>query len=129
MGIDAIKELLQKSDASGSKSTILKPLTWFLSIIVTGILVLLRANAPSWLITFFSVIMALVVLLFLFVYVFCLFRDRDALRSEKFSIQKLAIEKGLYGDDLSGIYIARSPNTQQTDNNLLDNTDEGDKVI
>ena len=28
--------------------------------------------------------------------------DKDALRSEKFTIQKLAIEKGLYGDSLTG---------------------------
>ena len=29
--------------------------------------------------------------------------DRDSLRSEKFTIQKLAIEKGIMGDDVTGI--------------------------
>ena len=71
MSITGIRELLSRSDASGSKSTILKPLTWFLALII--------------------------------VYIYCLINDRDSLRSEKFTIQKLAIEKGIMGDDVTGI--------------------------
>ena len=37
------------------------------------------------------------------VYIYCLINDRDSLRSEKFTIQKLAIEKGIMGDDVTGI--------------------------
>ena len=35
--------------------------------------------------------------------IYCLINDRDSLRSEKFTIQKLAIEKGIMGDDVTGI--------------------------
>ena len=35
---------------------------------------------------------------FIFAFVYCLLNDRDALRSEKFSLRKMEIEKGLYGD-------------------------------
>jgi hypothetical protein len=34
---------------------------------------------------------------------FCLVRDRDALRSEKYALNKMAIEHGLLGDSASGI--------------------------
>jgi hypothetical protein len=37
-----------------------------------------------------------------FAFLFLLFRDRDALRSERFAIAKMSIEKGVYGDTLSG---------------------------
>ena len=49
MSITGIRELLSRSDASGSKSTILKPLTWFLALIIGGILTLLKFGSPIWL--------------------------------------------------------------------------------
>jgi len=42
-------------------------------------------------------------LVFFGAYLYCLFADRDALRSETYSIQKLAIEKGFIGDSIIGI--------------------------
>lgn len=110
MAINIIRHLLEKSDASGSKSTILKPLTWLLSILVGGLLLLLSGNGPFWLSVFFSVLISVVILIYLFAYIYCLFKDRDALRSEKFSIQKMAIERGVYGDNLTGIQYSREEN-------------------
>lgn len=104
MVINAIKELFQKSDSSGSKSTILKPLTWLLSIIIAGLLILVKFNSSLWMIIMFSVIMGIALIIFFFAYIYCLFTDKDALRSEKYSIQKMAIEKGLYGDNISGFF-------------------------
>ena len=49
------------------------------------------------------IVLTLILLLYVFSYLFCLFNDRDALRSERFSIQKFAIEKGVVGDNLQGI--------------------------
>lgn len=102
MSITGIRELLSRSDASGSKSTILKPLTWFLALIIGGILTLLKFGSPIWLTIMLAVIFAQELL-----YSFCLHilfdNDRDSLRSEKFTIQKLAIEKGIMGDDVTGI--------------------------
>ena len=103
MALTGIKELFERSDASGSKSTILKPLTWFLSVLIGGIILIIRIEAPLWLIIFFASIILTTMILFFFAYIYCLFKDRDALRSEKYSIQKLALEKGIYGDNLSGI--------------------------
>lgn len=99
MSITGIRELLSRSDASGSKSTILKPLTWFLALIIGGILTLLKFGSPIWLTIMLAVIFCLGVAVFFFVYIYY----RDSLRSEKFTIQKLAIEKGIMGDDVTGI--------------------------
>lgn len=103
MGITGIKELFERSDASGSKSTILKPLTWFLSLVIGGLILLIELGAPNWIIILFAIIISIAILLFFFAYVYCLFKDRDALRSEKYSIQKMAIEKGIVGDNIVGI--------------------------
>ena len=90
-----IKALLSHSDASGSRSTILKPLTWLLGIILATLLAAFRFSAPAWFCYLLAGIAILAVLLFFFAYVFCLFKDRDALRSESFSLRKMEIEKGL----------------------------------
>jgi hypothetical protein len=37
---------------------------------------------------------------------FCLVRDRDALRSETYSLHKIAIEHGLTGDSITGVITA-----------------------
>ena len=103
MAITGIRELFERSDASGSRSTILKPLTWFLSITISGIIFLIKYNAPNWILILFAIIICIAIIIFLFAYVYCLFKDRDALRNEKYSIQKLAIEKGIVGDDITGV--------------------------
>ena len=59
MSITGIRELLSRSDASGSKSTILKPLTWFLALIIGGILTLLKFGSPIWLTIMLAVIFCL----------------------------------------------------------------------
>jgi len=33
-----------------------------------------------------------------------MFTDKDALRSERYSLQKMAIERGLVGDDSRGLF-------------------------
>lgn len=113
-----IKSLLSHSDASGSRSTILKPLTWLLSILLVSMITLLKMKLPNWFSYIIAgmIIITFVVLLFAFVY--CLLYDRDALRSEKFGIRKMEIEKGFFGDSDSGI-IERS-SIEAKDNILLD---------
>lgn len=54
----------------------------------------------------FAVMLILVLLLFLSSYVYFMRTNPDALRSEQFSLSKLAIEKGLIGDTLSGLHPA-----------------------
>lgn len=116
--MNIIRALLSHSDASGSRSTILKPLTWLLGLLFATLLAAFRFGAPVWFCYLLAGITILAILLFFFVYVFCLFKDRDALRSESFSLRKMQIEKGLYGD--SNLGLIRRSNQEIENDHLLD---------
>ena len=45
---------------------------------------------------------AVAIVLYLIAYIYFAFKNPDELRSESYSIQKLAIEKGFIGDSISG---------------------------
>jgi glucan phosphoethanolaminetransferase (alkaline phosphatase superfamily) len=97
-----IKSFLEKNSASGSKSTILAPLAWLIGICFGALIVLISINAHT---NYTYIVLGIILLaafLFFFVYIYCLFKDRDALRSEKFTIQKIAIQRGIYGDNIVG---------------------------
>jgi hypothetical protein len=44
----------------------------------------------------------MIVLAYLFAYFFLLVKDRDALRSERFQLSKMAIERSIVGDSIEG---------------------------
>ncbi len=98
-----IRSLLEQATARGTKATVLKPLGWLLGILITAIFISFYIHAPIWVPVMFSVFVGLVMSLYLGAFIYCLLKDRDALRSETYSIQKLAIEKGFVGDDIAGI--------------------------
>ena len=124
--MDLIRELFSHSDASGSRSTILKPLTWLLGILFAVMVVSFQTGAPAWFCLMVAVMVGLTFLLTVFSYVFCLFKDRDALRSESFSLRKMQIEKGLYGDSDLGL-IQRSSREIKEDR-LLNSESAGEGV-
>lgn len=74
-----------------------------LGICVTAVVACVEAKAAAWLLILFGVASAVTVLLYLCAYLYCLVKDRDALRTETYSIQKLALEKGYVGDKLTGL--------------------------
>lgn len=50
----------------------------------------------------FSVLDCLAVLVYVAAFIFFALKDPEQLRTEKYSIQKMAIEKGFVGDDVTG---------------------------
>jgi len=99
-----IAAFLEQATAQGSRSTVLRPLGWFLSIFAAATLSALWLKAPVWLLVFFTSTMGIGALIYLAGFAYCLVHDREALRSETYSIQKLAIEKGFVGDTLTGVF-------------------------
>ena len=110
-----------RSDNSGEKSTILKPLTWLISILLASMILGNYFELPKWILIMFAIIVGIIIILFIVSYIYCLFNDRDALRSEKFSIQKMAIEKGVYGDSISGI---QTVNTREISSSTKDESSD-----
>jgi hypothetical protein len=73
-----------------------------MGILLTAIPPCLLAHAPEWLIVALGASLVLVFLTSLFAYVYFMLKAPDALRSESFNLSKLAMDKGLIGDDVSG---------------------------
>lgn len=105
----AISIFLEQATAQGTRSTILRPLQWM--ILVVGLLLLggLRCNAPTWLLISLLIPLLLFAIALLIAYFYCLFSGKqplvEALRTEHYSIQKLAIEKAFRGDSATGIIL------------------------
>lgn len=68
----------------------------------------------------------LVLLVFLGAYIYLLLRDPDALRSEEFSLNKMALEKGLVGDSTHGFIDPRVIQSPSQPNALTIATDQGE---
>ncbi len=71
---------------------------------VVGLVASVRYNADFWIQLLLGCFSALAGLTYLGAYIFCLLTKREhLLRTEKFLIQQLAIEKGFRGDSITGI--------------------------
>ena len=92
--------------SQGGRSTALKPLGWALAIQIVGLIGASRAGLDSRIIYMLAIFTGLTLILYLAAYIFFMFTDRDALRSETYVIQKLAIEKRLVGDSTTGLIKA-----------------------
>ncbi|TAK63875.1 MAG: hypothetical protein EPO24_03770 [Bacteroidetes bacterium] len=71
---------------------------------MSGGLVSYYIHAPDWIGTSLIIFSLISALFYLYSYFYFMSRDKDSLRSEKYSIQKLAIEKGLVGDNIQGLF-------------------------
>jgi hypothetical protein len=100
----SLNYLLQQANIGQSRSSVLNPLQWMLVILVFGVVACLLCHAPLWLVILFAGMLALVFVLSLLAYVYFARVNPDSLRSEQFSLSKLAIEKGLVGDSLAGLH-------------------------
>jgi hypothetical protein len=106
MPVELWASLIQ-SFMHGSRSTALKALLYLDAFTLTGVIALQATHAPPWLSVFLAVAFGLAFLCTLAAYAYFMVINSDALRSEKFVIDKLSIEKGLVGDNATG--LARLP--------------------
>jgi hypothetical protein len=102
--LNMMAAFFQKATAHGSRSTVLKPLAWLIGLCVTATLGALKWSAPVWLLVTLSVCLTMSITLYLGAYIYCLYRNADLLRTETYLIQQLAIQKGLLGDSVVGVF-------------------------
>lgn len=102
--LEYFRSLLQQSKIGYSRTSALNPVQWIFVISTGSLLGSLGFHAPSWVLILFGSFSALTLVLFGFSFIFFVFKDPDALRSERYSLSKLAIEKGLIGDDIKGLF-------------------------
>jgi hypothetical protein len=96
--------LREQVNATAWRSDVLKPLAWLIGILALLTAMLAFARAPEWLMVWISITLLGTIGLYAFAYAICFFVDRDALRSEGYSLNKMAIEHKLLGDSSAGMF-------------------------
>lgn len=105
-----LHSLERQSKASGSRSDVLRVLIWPGAILATLLSASFFGRAPEWITIATFVALVIVFAVYLIAFVVLLFTNPDALRSERFQIEKMAIERGIYGNNLIG--AREEPTTQ-----------------
>src|SRR2546430_16148156 len=110
---EQIKSFFHLAEIGQSRSSITNPLQWTMVILVGGILLMSLIGLPLWIIT--SLLCCLFVVLGLFVYAYLYFMHKapDVLRSEHYHLSKMAIEHGLVGDDIHGLFEEGEENNRR----------------
>lgn len=98
-----LKELLQQISSDGKRSTALQPLIWLVSIVLFGTLSSFYFNLPEWVSKIFLFSLLGIIFIFIGAYIYFMLTNSDALRSETYSLNKMAIEKSMVGDSISGL--------------------------
>jgi hypothetical protein len=109
--IRLLSELREHMSAELTRSDVLRALIWPIAGLLLALGTLAGRVAP-WIITDLFMLLCGFLGLYALIYVVCFFLDRDALRSEKYKLHKMAIERGLYGDSKTGLIDI--PNAQIT---------------
>lgn len=107
---DPLWSVMQQALASGSRSTVLKPLGWLIALTLAGSIAAFGLASTGWFANVLGALCVMSIVLYILAYIYFALTDKDALRSEKYSIQKMAIQKGFIGDDQTGyIPISNEP--------------------
>ena len=114
--------IVDQMSSGGSKSTVLKPLFFALCFLLACIYFAVTLELPIWVMYCFLIAMLIVFVLFLIIYLVCFFKNPDLIRSEKYLIEKLAIEKQFIGDDKTGT-------THKTTINVVAKPDDNSKKL
>ena len=88
-----LRAFFEEASAKGARSTALHSLQWGMGMLLAGIPVALWADAPTWILVTLVVLLCTVVATYLLAYVYLLFKEPDALRSEQFTTQKMALDR------------------------------------
>lgn len=101
--VKILSTLREQMSAELSRSDVLRALIY--PFMITGLIFCFCIYEKySGVIVALSFIILLIILItYVYSYIYCIINDRDALRSEKYSINKLAIAHGVYGDSGKGI--------------------------
>lgn len=102
--LQLVSMLREQMNATMSRSDILRALIWPLGMLLTAVLILSIYGAPTWLLVALATMLIFGLLLYGSSYVFCLIKNPDALRSEKYVLSKMAIKHKLIGDSTTGTF-------------------------
>ena len=73
------------------------------TLVIAGLVGSVTAHAAEWIQVLFATLLSLDFLCFILAYAYFAITNSDALRTERFTLQKIAIEHGLLGDSTTGL--------------------------
>lgn len=117
-----VRELLSRSTADGSRTNVLNHLQWMIAALIAVLVSASLFGISEKLIWLFAVLLCVFIICYLITHFYFMFKNPDALRSEKFTIQKMALERGLIGDNVIGMHEITRGITSDTP--LLDSSAE-----
>ena len=100
--------------ATAKRATALQPVIWVLVASLVAPVVASNYSGANWLTLVFAGIAVFVALVFVGAFIYLLVVDRDALRSERFALRKMRIERGVSGDSDLGVSGSRRTMEQRT---------------
>jgi hypothetical protein len=103
--LERMDSLLKLAQIGQSRSSVINPLQWTLVMLLIAILALAGIRVPTWMLIFFVCAFGGTLCLLFCAYLFFMFRNPAALRSEKFSLAQQVIDNRLLGDSVSGTII------------------------
>jgi hypothetical protein len=124
MAWEALTYLIQRGAARGARPNVLASLIWVLALMAAGFVGSIAASAPALAQYLFGGLMTVSFVFIMGWYSYFALKNPDALRSERFVIQKLSIEHGLIGDSTTGLFpeeeVRASPEAVETQPGEID---------
>ena len=105
MTFDVLRQYLEHASASGRRSTVLSTLIVMGGVLLAGLVGSLLSSAPEWLLKWLLGLIVGDAGLFGIAFLYFMFKSPDALRSESFELEKMAMERGFFGDSLQGSFV------------------------
>ncbi len=93
---------LERAFAQRLRSTAIQPIQWVLGLLLAAVVSGPKLGAPGWLVVLLATLAAATALFFGVCYVYFMRKNPDALRSERYTLQKMALERGILGDSTTG---------------------------
>jgi hypothetical protein len=103
MPFSEFMSLVRQGTVQGSKSTAMTPLLIAVGTLSTAVLIGGWAGLSSWIVGLLATCLVLVVLCLVILYGYFAVKQPDFLRTERYSLTKLAIEQHRSGDDMAGL--------------------------
>ncbi|WP_039328073.1 hypothetical protein [Myroides sp. A21] len=96
-----LNDLLEHATSQGYKSNVIKPLVGILIVFLCGLIAASYFNTDKIILYVLVVLTGICGLMVLVAYFYCLINNPDLLRSERYNIEKTAIEKVSFTGDSS----------------------------
>jgi hypothetical protein len=96
------------SRTAGGRGSAVTPIQWVIGLLIGGLANASLYRAPDWVQMLLGGLLICMIAFFCVIYCVWMKLERDALRSESYSLRKREIDRGFLGDDTTGLRPARS---------------------